>query len=983
MTEVYNWSDIVVLCVFLLLPCCASARKALSVYQSISHMVDAMPQLAAVPTRETRRWGTCDGSTRWTGGVSTLSVVRAAIACLVLLCYGVDGAMPEEGGEQEVVKILELRVPSLPLPPSLLHAVNAGFNASLWSRNYTVANGLRVKRIVKDMEVHGGVEAINEAMEEHDDILLVQGRIGDEALHHLLPALEEHNLVSFAPLTGSSMVRNWNPHLYFVRADPAAELLALLRYAVNELRMWRLGFMYLQNVSFGDSEYTHATELLDDIDYELCCVFALESSLTGSADDGVFNATWEEFAATRPQAVIVFGAPVKDTAKFVTRMLTDKRTAGAYLLAPSLIQGLILSEWRKALEGGVPLIPGQVIATGTNPLAKDTRYEAIKRFQSVMRDYLSNENTVYNSTEHFLEDDNDGETMVAGWIVGEVLCKALSSRVWVRDRESFRRSLYNQRRYLIDDLVIGDYGDDCSAISSSEGGICRCNQGGRTVYMKRFVEEDRTEKVVEGIITFPLSQCYTNSTSLPVPLNVIAFEMTDNPFASATQQQITFGVQAALKAHYTSWQEHSLTLEVTRAAEADAHDVLAQELGVRRIHAVTGITTDALLDFPNLTFIDGLLLRSRRSKFRRNVIHLSPTLEQEFFVLAQFFGSTRHGTAHAVIRSNEGAAIVDVLRRSLVTFGGSLRSSALLAGGDALGDYLPHKGDVFVVGLAAADAAVIAEHLAKNRGVRVLVLFAEVSLFYDEFVAAFNGSGVAERLVFATSLPHWADINTTSETVQRFHAAVEDTAMRKPLALRSFASTLLLETVLSRMDVTQFSATLLADFFYNHIAIAVGDMLYGPFEDGTKCLGETQADVKDCAKNYGAARISVWSMARVLDPAVPELFPAVTPLMVYREHNTEGLSKDELIGVIIGSISGGVLLVALFASFCCRGDPRDNNYAPKEPTEPVTLVFTDIESSTAQWSACPEIMPDANPTLKDYQRMNSSASFLAPFPEVY
>ncbi|KEG05204.1 putative receptor-type adenylate cyclase, partial [Trypanosoma grayi] len=173
------------------------------------------------------------------------------------------------------------RVPSMSLSPAFLNAINAGFNASLWSRNHTVANGLRVERIVKDMEVHGGVDAINEAMKEDNDILLVQGRIGAESLHRSLPALEEHNLVSFAPITGSTSLRNWNPHLYFLRTDPAAELLALLRYAVNELRVLRLGFMYLQNVSFGDSEYEHATELLDDIDYELCCVFTLESSLTG------------------------------------------------------------------------------------------------------------------------------------------------------------------------------------------------------------------------------------------------------------------------------------------------------------------------------------------------------------------------------------------------------------------------------------------------------------------------------------------------------------------------------------------------------------------------------------------------------------------------------------------------------------------------------------------------------------------------------
>ncbi|KEG05209.1 putative receptor-type adenylate cyclase, partial [Trypanosoma grayi] len=175
-------------------------------------------------------------------------------------------------------------------------------------------------------------------------------------------------------------------------------------------------------------------------------------------------------------------------------------------------------------------------------------------------------------------------------------------------------------------------------------------------------------------------------------------------------------------------------------------------------------------------------------------------------------------------------------------------------------------------------------------GVRVLVLFTEVSLFYDEFVAAFNGSAAAERLVFATSLPHWADESTTSETVQLFHAAVEEKANWTPLALRNFATTLVMQTVVSQ--IVRMSAELLVDFFYKNVAITVADMLYGPFKDGKRCGDQNNVSSAECAVNYGATYISVWSMARVLDPAVPELFPAVTPSMEYGEPDKNGLSDD-------------------------------------------------------------------------------------------
>ncbi|EKF26204.1 receptor-type adenylate cyclase, putative, partial [Trypanosoma cruzi marinkellei] len=162
-----------------------------------------------------------------------------------------------------------------------------------------------------------------------------------------------------------------------------------------------------------------------------------------------------------------------------------------------------------------------------------------------------------------------------------------------------------------------------------------------------------------------------------------------------------------------------------------------------------------------------------------------------------------------------------------------------------------------------------------------------------------------------------------------------------------FAAMCLVHTALSRMH--HVSAELLADYFYSNVAVAVDDMLYGPFADGRACPA-TEGGA-GCGRNYGAARISVWPLARALDPAVPVLFPAVTPSMKYADPAAGGLTARLLIGVIAGC-AAALLLVAVLRHFC--RDSRDNANAPKERTDPVTLVFTDIESSTALWAACPE-----------------------------
>ncbi|EKF26794.1 receptor-type adenylate cyclase, putative, partial [Trypanosoma cruzi marinkellei] len=220
------------------------------------------------------------------------------------------------------------------------------------------------------------------------------------------------------------------------------------------------------------------------------------------------------------------------------------------------------------------------------------------------------------------------------------------------------------------------------------------------------------------------------------------------------------------------------------------------------------------------------------------------------------------------------------------------------------------------------------------------VVFSEFALLHAEFVAAFHDCAGADRVVFATSLPHWNDENSASETTKKFVIAVPE-KKRTPLSLMGFAAMGLMQVVISRMH--HVSAELLADFFYLNVAVAVDDMLYGSFADGRACASTESG--AGCGVNYGANRISVWPLARALDPAVPVLFPAVNPSMKYAESAAGGLTARQLVGIIVGGVAAALLFVAVVL-YCCR-DSRNNANAPKDRIHPVTLVFTDIESSTA------------------------------------
>ncbi|EAN78976.1 expression site-associated gene 4 (ESAG4) protein, putative [Trypanosoma brucei brucei TREU927] len=892
--------------------------------------------------------------------MDTLSVIlRAPVALLLLLIV-----LPQlsVGAEANATAKVLSATWSAYMPQEYVTAINAGFSASLESRNWTVAGSVKVEVVYPrnlDLMPQDFIKEQLELETDQNKIVIVYGPLGDIVTYLALPILMKHNVVAFSPMTGSTFIRQWNPYLYFLRADPAAETLALIRYALCQLRVLRLGFMYLQGVHYGDEEYALTVNVMSQMGYELHGVFTVMSPDGEPAPDGEFREVFERFAAALPQAIIVFGAPEKDTAKFLMMMVAEERIARSYILGPSSVQASLAQMWLHALAtAGTSFAPGQLLFTGTNPLAKDSQYIAIKRFQGVMSEYLKTHVSETNITEadYFLTHGTEGELMVYGWLAGEVLTQALSSLEWLKDRTTFVRSLYSQRRYVINDIVIGDYGGTCEGEAAKHGATCECNQGSKAVYVKEMLENGQTTTMESGFTVVKASQCYTESSELQGPLNGLTVFMEDDDTASKAaalwQKGASHLVGKGDLGHSDRFFLHAFNTTIAEAAND-----LRYEQGERIVTAVFGPVTEAMLDTPNITFIDPLELKPQLNKFRRHVIHLSPTLEQQLYVLSSYLAGDGVGTVDAVICSNEADGIADFLRSSLNEFGVSLRSAVIREDGEGVGKYLPISGTVFVIGLSVPDVREIARKLEERNDLRVIVLFGEFSLLYDMFTTALNNTAGAARLVFATSLPHWGDTETSSKTAQLFHDVEKDSRLWTPLSLLAFATGRLMRVIL--LHVEEMSPDTLVNFFYADSSIISDDMRYGVFDD-TKCDTAEKLSKNDCASNYGATQVSVWSMARALNASIPPLTNPMTPSMSFRDPSEGKLSGASLVGVIIGATFALFLMVALgVVPYFVLRSTRDNNSAPKEPTDPVTIVFTDIESSTAQWAAHPDVMADA------------------------
>ncbi|RNE97081.1 receptor-type adenylate cyclase [Trypanosoma rangeli] len=194
-------------------------------------------------------WGRRGGCARLGLRPSAASSRLAVIALLVLLLlFAFPCAGAQSAASQSVVKLVTFRFGD-PLLDILFKNIFAGLRASFYSRKFIVGEDVSVEIVHKITKKTDYPSDLSTALSDKGIYALV-GHCGDQLLQNVKDVLAEHDVVAFAPFTGSGVVRGWNPNVYFLRADPATELLALLRFAVARLRVLRMGFTYPRNILF-------------------------------------------------------------------------------------------------------------------------------------------------------------------------------------------------------------------------------------------------------------------------------------------------------------------------------------------------------------------------------------------------------------------------------------------------------------------------------------------------------------------------------------------------------------------------------------------------------------------------------------------------------------------------------------------------------------------------------------------------------------
>ncbi|EPY25002.1 receptor-type adenylate cyclase A [Strigomonas culicis] len=618
-----------------------------------------------------------------------------------------------------------------------------------------------------------------------------------------------------------------------------------------------------------------------------------------------------------------------------------------------------------------------------------------------------------------------GEMMISGWVAGKVMLKIFENYYAAVSAAKFQEIIYepNTVYTIAGDLLVGGFSGTCATnIQSIPDVLCECNQGGRAVFLKSIYSIGATDANAEseGVnstsltfmprsdynLAFTRYRCYLNDFyTIPKPLSLIVFNFVDNSksrlalsaavlytvltlFTDAQDAVTSKQAYELLSANTTSFSYQCNMLSSTADSVVDR---LIEEEEAHFTSVIVGPVPND--DFPDETFVLAPIFEKLHfTTTTRNMVYLMPTFEQQMYAACSFFvtavasdlihaGHEQPNVVMKGIPKAQRATVSQLLEASAYTFGVTLYVINFLEAEDSVVDYLFTSGGSLVMGCNETDSAALYPFIAAHDDAIVIMMYEDFATHYETLVTSFLGATELQmyRMCAITNLPIWT--HTTAAyyerypIVQSFHESYGATAgvpmgddaisvltralLCTPRAMEAWVTGRFVKELAS---LTSGSATgeNLMSALYTTSTFAIDGMSFGPYYDGlTNATGSTSSS----ARTYGAQNLAVLSILALFTNSVSYTFDTVTPSMVYKDRVSpvRGLTKSQIAGIVVGTLTGVVLIVATVVVIVHYffGTSRDNRTAPKDPTRPVTLLFTDIQSSTALWAACPQEMPDA------------------------
>ncbi|TPP48439.1 Adenylate and Guanylate cyclase catalytic domain family protein [Leishmania donovani] len=761
--------------------------------------------------------------------------------------------------------------------------------------------------------------------------------------------------------------RGMSKNVYFTNADPATEMLALMSYVMINGAPPKIGFVYTKTAegktSAGAAVYQEFLRRMGELAYTGTLVTYEATQDYDSAKFAAFSKNFESGIS-----VVFFFLPAGSSTDSMFVELI-KSSGEVQVLMPSWLIRTATSQYLAATSPKVPA--RNIIVSSTNPHPQDNNFK--KSMDQFKKDYGNTKPALASSSV-------DGIEAVAGWITARATVATLQHHtLWTESptQKLYFDRLLEQRVYTIGgNIVLGAY-------SSS------CNVGGRMVLLYSLrAMNDGEPSAYYGLTSIP------GASLMLKPWECHAVDVALN---------ISKMVRAAyVKYHSVGENANYMTTQMDNMIPAAMASAIFTKATIGPLDNLADTTWKAALDkSPTIAvfgaasagvdkspvekvLVEPVFLQPTLYQNASNVVYLTATNEQQLGAVATWVAKSAVAPdVYAVLR-NSGAsatAMQSTLQRITTRAGVTVKSVKTLGAGDKLSPSdLPKSGLVLLTGIMQSDIGTLQKHMQSNTDTRVILLFDEVTQWYREIEKVFAARpSSGERLLFVTNLPPWTpkkrDISRLSAD---FLAATIGPGYHSPASMRGFLAVRALSML--SYNAANPSISALLDALYTQQVLQMNDLTLGPFKR-TGCACSPRSNQVECAGvlNGGAGGIYIWSYSDMKgETNGPIAGPYVVNLFGYvdahfedssssgdaRSSSSEDARSSSSKSTIIASVAVCVVVIAAVAAaaiICvlCTRDSRDNRNAPRDENEPVTLIFTDIESSTALWATAPQAMSSA------------------------
>eukprot|EP00796_Vickermania_ingenoplastis_P009709 gene9709-6805_t len=826
---------------------------------------------------------------------------------------------------------------------------------------------------------------ISAAVAANPSIVVILGPYSDDALQATLPATK-NKFILYGPFTGGSKVRVWSQNVLFTQMTPKGELLILLKYAVTQSLVRRIGFVYTTGVSVGADLYNDALNYLSEVGRPSGFLVAY-----AEPDSSTFSSTSSAYTTLATEgngAVLIQGQPGPHLEALLKQLFSDERFKGADVLAGSYQAVAAMNAWKTGTGGVAELL----LSSPGLPMTDTTT--AVVNFKKILSQYNTNKDGPYTATPNIHTTNYAiGQVMFEGYVTGAALAFSVRQTKYIDNARNYRENVISGfSRYMVDNYITGYYGGDCSSDMALQGAFCFCNEGGQSISLVKYESGKTTATATYETYTNVHTTCGIEGR-LPIVTRVYHLDYPNNPVLTAAYDKVkdvlvtapvgvipvSTGITNQYKIYTTTGNGekfNNLGVDVVQGPFDSSTDI-----------GDTTLIWNPIYDKPmiNMYTVHEYYITP---VYAQSIITWYACMKYKSASLPPCSDPEACTTVNGIIK---GAADDQVyyLEEGLVTLGPIFDFEVFVVAigaddpiadpVDAHTDYLWYLGANVLVGLKLEDCPGLYRYIdAKGTSNMIFVPYRTMSFLFPEIMTSQGASSSASAKIFTdTNIQYIDHFPTQSPLVVESQVAL-DLLQNSPVSFRggSIAADPLPITPNGDMSSTKT--------FPNPI-----NFIFFPRHGTDAFTGRTLTR----GRNWGATQVYIYSLkgTGTSNPPMYSSFPDASLFTTYnpvdpdetttttttaipeqttpapKEKKSFHVNERLLIAAILWIVAALLLwaLLALVFFVCCTICYVGGG-APKDEEKPMTILYTNVDFGASLWSELPELQEVA---LEEHERL--------------